>query len=94
MANRFASWFLTVYPGAAARRTVMAEYAALRSYKHALADIALRGFAFRTSHVPGDAYTTAYNEGRRSLALEIAELTNMPFEQLAHLVEPQQRNAK
>jgi hypothetical protein len=43
--------------------------------KLVLADLLRRGGILETSHVPGDACSTAFQEGRRAMALDIiAEL--------------------
>lgn len=62
-------------------------WAALRHHPMVLADIAARGGLWKSSHVPGDPHSTAYNEGRRSLALEIVELAGLPPDRLRALIE-------
>lgn len=71
------------------RRLAAAGYATLgQHHPHTLADIAVRGRLYRSSHVPGDPQTTAFNEGRRSLALEIHELAGLDPQKLSRLVDP------
>lgn len=86
--NRFARWFRTVWPSPGRRAALYGQYASLSEKPLVLADIALRGRVWRPSHVPNDPTTTAWNDGRRSLALEILELAGMSADQLARLVEP------
>lgn len=93
--NRFARWFQTVWPAKEARIALVGQYAGLREKKLVLADIALRGGVWRPAHAPGqDGLTTAWNDGRRSLALEILELSEMRPDELLRLVETQTRNAQ
>lgn len=67
---------------------VIGEYRSLAaSHPHLLADIALRGGVGVPAHVPGDPYTTAWNDGRRALAQEILALAGADPDELMRLVE-------
>lgn len=83
--SRIRDWFQTVWPNPQKRQAAASQYGAIGPL--ALADIALRGRVWRPSHVPNDPTTTAWNDGRRSLALEILELANMPPDRLKALIE-------
>lgn len=78
-------WLQGMWPqkGAAVTR----EYASLAQMQHFLADVALRGAVFSACHVPGDPYTSAVNEGRRQLALEIIKLAHTEPVRLFALIE-------
>ncbi len=82
-------WFRGLWPHAQIRRRVTAEYADLGKLTYVLADIAARGAINTPVHVPGDPYSTAFNDGRRSLANEIIELAKIDPERLRRIVEDQ-----
>jgi hypothetical protein len=73
MTPRFFSWLRLLAGGL--YRPVSAEYASLSGKKHLLADIAMRG-GISDAPRPADALTLAFEQGRRSLALEIITLAN------------------
>lgn len=54
--------------------------------REVLADILTRGNLVETSFVPGDQHTTAFNEGKRRLALEIIERLNVNPEALLKML--------
>lgn len=43
-------------------------------------DVLESEFADRTSHVPGDPYTSAFNEGQRSVVLFLKDLVEVTYE--------------
>lgn len=53
--------------------------------KKVLADLARRHFVFTTTHVPRDSDYSAFNEGRRTVILDIMSLVNIPIEDLEKL---------
>lgn len=81
-------WLSDIWPDHGAARQLLHEYAILGSCKLLLADIALRGGAWTSSHVPGDPHSSAYNEGRRAMALEILKLAGQPVDQLLAQLPP------
>ncbi len=85
------AWFRRAWITTNARLRVMGEYAALARSPHLLSDIAQRGGVFRAAHVPGDPYTTAWNDGRRSLAIEIIEMAGCDPRTLLDIVERRPR---
>lgn len=85
--GRFARWFNTVWPATGPRLAVIHEYGAMKQMPHVLADIAMRGGVWRPAHVANDPTTSAWNDGRRALALEILELVDMPPQQLLRLID-------
>lgn len=44
----------------------------------------------RSSHVRGDPYTTAYNEGKRAIGVTIGRLLNMSEDEALRFVEQQE----
>ncbi len=90
-ANHIA-WFRRAWLSSQARFRVMGEYAALRQSRYLLSDIAQRGGVFRAAHEPGDPCTTAWNDGRRSLALEIIEMAGCDPRELLDVVERRSRS--
>lgn len=50
-----------------------------RDQLEVLQHIAVVGHIGTTTHVPGDPYTTAFQEGQRALALHILGLAEMPL---------------
>jgi len=43
-------------------------------------DLLVTEFADRVSHVPGDPYTSAFNEGQRSVVLFLMDLMEQEYE--------------
>lgn len=43
-------------------------------------DLLYKEFADRNSHVPGDPYTTAFNEGQRSVVLFLTDIRETNYE--------------
>jgi hypothetical protein len=87
--SRIGTWLATVWQTRVRVDAVAYEYARLKDFTHVLADIGARGGIWRTSHEPGkpDALNTAFNEGRRSLALEIIELAEMDPRRLREIID-------
>ncbi len=52
-----------------------------------LADLCHRHGIFAPCHVPGDAYSTAYNDGRRSVVIDLLRYLNTDLEQLDDLLD-------
>lgn len=97
-----AAWLRQIWPSAANKRAVVADYAGLSQHPHLLTDIALRGRVWsaleaRDENGAVDPAATYINLGRRELALEILELAGMSPQQLWSLVErsptPEKRDA-
>lgn len=76
MPNRIVAWFAMAWTTKARVDACAHEYTALGRYTLVLADIALRGGVWKADE-PTDALALAYQQGRRSLALEILELAEM-----------------
>jgi len=53
--------------------------------KEILADLARRHFVHTSTFIPHDTHHSAFNEGRRSVILEIISLVNIPIEELDKL---------
>ena len=53
--------------------------------KEILADLARRHFVHTSTFVPHDTHHSAFNEGRRSVILDIISLVNIPMEELDKL---------
>jgi hypothetical protein len=87
--SRIGVWLATVWKTKARVDAVAYEYHRLKDFSHVLADIAVRGNIWRTSHDPAkpDALNTAFNEGRRALALEIIELAEMDPRRLREIID-------
>ena len=69
-------WWKSVWRQRQNRILLLQEYMTVGEQKLFLADLALRGGVWTTSHVPGDPYSSAVAEGRRQLALEIIKIAN------------------
>lgn len=80
-------WLERVWPSVMNRQAVMRDYASVGQLRHFLADVALRGSVWGPCHVPGDDRTSAVNEGRRQLALEILKLAGEEPTRLFTLIE-------
>ncbi len=87
--DRLGTWLAAVWKTRARVDAVAYEYQRLRGFTHVLADIAARGGIWRPSHDPAkpDALNTAFNEGRRALALEIIELAEMDPRRLREIID-------
>ena len=53
-----------------------------------LADLCHRHGIFDPCHVPGDSYSTAYNDGRRSVVVDLLRYLGTDLERLDNLLEP------
>ena len=53
--------------------------------KEILADLARRHFVHTSTFIPHDTHHSAFNEGRRSVILDILSLVNIPIEELDKL---------
>ena len=51
-----------------------------------LADLCHRHGVFDPCHVPGDSYTTAYNDGRRSVVVDLLRYLGTDLERLNNLL--------
>tara|TARA_R100001086_G_scaffold10687_1_gene5665 strand:- start:56 stop:352 length:297 start_codon:yes stop_codon:yes gene_type:complete len=51
-----------------------------------LADLCHRHGIFDPCHVPGDAYSTAYNDGRRSVVVDLLRYLGTDLERLDNLL--------
>lgn len=73
-----ANWLANAWRSGFARRRVIEGYEALgRHHPETMADILFRAGVFQPAHAPGqDAATTQWNDGRKSLALEILRMAN------------------
>lgn len=69
-------WWKSVWRRRENRILLLQEYMTVGEQKLFLADLALRGGVWTTSHVPGDPYSSAVAEGRRQLALEIIKIAS------------------
>jgi hypothetical protein len=79
-------WLAKVWPTPSRRAEVLRDYIAIGECRAFLADLALRGNLWSPLQVPGDAEATAYNIGRRDLALEIIKLAGAdPQTLFAHI---------
>lgn len=85
MITRVGEWLQQTWPRK--RQAVLQGYMVVGREKHFLADIALRGNVFGACHVPGDPATSAVNEGRRQMALEIIKLAGEEPTRLYALIE-------
>jgi len=72
LANRFQHWFTALQKGLWS--SVMAEYHALGAKSALTADIAVRARLWTIDRPDDPALAMAFDNGRRSLALEILEL--------------------
>ena len=52
-----------------------------------LADLCHRHGIFDPCHVPGDPYSTAYNDGRRSVVVDLLRYLVTDLERLVYLLE-------
>ena len=52
-----------------------------------LADLCHRHGIFDPCHVPGDPYTTAYNDGRRSVVVDLLRYLGTALERLDNLLD-------
>ena len=52
-----------------------------------LADLCQRHGIYDPCHVPGDAYSTAYNDGRRSVVVDLLRYLNTDLERLTNLLD-------
>ena len=52
-----------------------------------LADLCHRHGIFDPCHVPGDPYSTAYNDGRRSVIIDLLRYLGTDLERLDNLLE-------
>ena len=59
-----------------------------------LADMAHRHFMFTTTHVPGDPNYTAFNEGRRSVVVELLRLANISLSELQATLKRQETDGR
>lgn len=88
------AWLRRVWPSSIKRARVIRAYIELGRSPELLADIALRGSVWSPLHVPGDPVSTAYNVGRRDLALEIVKLAGSDpvvlFNEIEKLVQQKQ----
>lgn len=84
--NRIGEWFWSAWATKPRVDATAYEFARLGELRHVLADIALRGRVWRAEE-PRDALALAYEQGRRSLALEILELAEMDPRLLRALVD-------
>ncbi len=89
--NKFARWFGNAWRGGR-WKTVVDQYARLRDLEGVLADILARGGVFSTEFI-ADPRKAAWDEGRRSLALEITELAGIDPARLRRLIEGNERTS-
>jgi hypothetical protein len=52
-----------------------------------LKDLIKSTFFLNTTHVPGDPYTTAFNEGQRALVSRILRTANINYAKLTQMME-------
>ena len=52
-----------------------------------LADLCHRHGIFDPCHVPGDSYSTAYNDGRRSVVVDLLRYLGTDLERLNNLID-------
>lgn len=83
MKPRLAEWFASVWRQEPMRLRVAGEYAALKSSKHLLADIAARNHVL--SEMPNEPHLMPIAEGRRRAALEILELAGVSVQEIAQV---------
>jgi hypothetical protein len=86
------AWFRRAWLSTQARFRVFGEYAALRQSTYLLSDIAQRGGVHQVQAPPCDLYRAGWNEGRRSLALEIIQMAGCDPRELIDVVERRSRN--
>ena len=53
-----------------------------------LADLCQRHFIFHTTHVPGDSVASAFQEGRRSVVMDLIKYLRTDLETLEKQMEP------
>ena len=84
--NRIALWFSAVWRTRPRVEAVARQYQQLGAMPELVADIAARGSMFRASP-PEDALKLAFEQGRRSLALEIVELAQIDPRRLRAILD-------
>jgi len=67
------------------RKVQYKEFFSTDDGKEILADLARRHFVHTSTFVPHDTHHSAFNEGRRSVILDIISLVNIPMEELDKL---------
>ena len=59
-----------------------------------LAAMAHSHYMFTTTHVPGDSHYTAFNEGRRSVVMELLQLANISLSELQATLKRQETDGR
>ena len=67
------------------RKVQYKEFFSTDDGKEILADLARRHLVHTSTFVPHDTHHSAFNEGRRSVILDIISLVNIPMEELDKL---------
>ena len=67
------------------RKVQYKEFFSTDDGKEILADLARRHFVHTSTFIPHDTHHSAFNEGRRSVILDIISLVNVPMEELDKL---------
>ena len=67
------------------RKVQYKEFFSTDDGKEIIADLARRHFVHTSTFVPHDTHHSAFNEGRRSVILDIISLVNIPMEELDKL---------
>ena len=67
------------------RKVQYKEFFSTDDGKEILADLARRHFVHTSTFVPHDTHHSAFNEGRRSVILDIISLVNIPMEEFDKL---------
>ena len=67
------------------RKVQYKEFFSTDDGKEILADLARRHFVHTSTFIPHDTHHSAFNEGRRSVILDIISLVNIPMEELDKL---------
>jgi len=76
------------------RRTLYHDLLNIPEGKEMLADMAHRHYMFTTTHVPGDPHYTAFNEGRRSVVVELLQLANISLSELQATLKRQETDGR
>lgn len=87
MMARLRIHFGQTWPFTPGKMALTADYQALRSMPHLLADIALRNYVFAPIPEQKSAYGAGIAEGRRQCALELIKLSTLDHAALWNVIE-------
>lgn len=83
--REWAKSVLEIWPNAAQRMQVAGEYATMRQFQHALADLGIRNHVFGAGPDVDNLFEAGIAEGRRRAVLELYKLTHIDPRALANL---------